>query len=348
MLFGDVLVERWTPMDGDTIVTKEGFIFCVFGYEHPNRVAFSFLKYVPSQLKTLFSVRFLKRKWVFRGVELVRPEKLYTAKNYQETLETFRSHFPHYIYLCPFYGKEIASSPTQFIKKVYTPMDCLQELLQQKEKDQLQKLAVELATLLSEESGVSIEEFGIRGSIALNMHTTGSDIDLAVYGAENFRDVESTVSRLNDEGTLSHIFSTELDQFRKFRGRYKNTLFMLSAVRKSEEINHSYGEYQYHPVRPVSFRCHVTDDCEAIFKPAIYKVTDYQPFGLRSQLADKETPTRVVSMIGCYRNVARKGEKIRVSGTLEKVKNIETGAIHYQVVVGTGMHEDEYIWPIPS
>jgi len=341
-------MERWTPMDGDTFVTKENFIFCVFGYEHPDGVAFSFLKYVPSQLKTLFSIRFLKRKWVVQGIELVRPENLYTAKNYQEILKTFRSHFPHYLYLCPFYGKEIVSSPTQFIKKVYVPRDCLQELLQQKEKDQLQKLAVELATLLSEESNVSMEEFGIRGSIALNMHKTGSDIDLVVYGAENFRDVENAVSKLNDEGTLSYVFSTKLDRFRKFRGRYKNTLFMLSAVRKSKEIDHSYSKYQYHPVRPVTFQCLVTDDCEAIFRPAIYKITDYQPLGPRLQMAEKESPTQVFSMIGCYRNVARKGEMIKVSGTLEKVKNIETGTIHYQVVVGTGTYEDEYIWPIPS
>jgi len=49
-------------------------------------------------------------------------------------------------------------------------------------------------------------------------------------------------------------------------------------------------------------------------------------------------------MIGCYRNVARRGEKIRVSGTLERVENVETSEINHQVVVGTGTREDEYIW----
>ncbi|MFQ5758684.1 MAG: hypothetical protein ACE5IF_03290 [Candidatus Bathyarchaeia archaeon] len=339
-------MERWTPVDGDTFLTRENFVFCVFGYEHPDGRAVSFLKYVPSRLKTLFSIRFLERRWKFQGLQLVRPEKLYTAKNYQEMLKTFRSNFPHYICFSPFYGKEIVSSPIEFVKSVYVPRECMQELLQTKEKDKLQKLAVELATLLSQESHVLLEEFGIRGSIALGMHTMRSDVDLAVYGAENFRKIEKAVDKLNDESTLSYTFSTKLDRFRKFRGRYKNAVFMLSAVRRSEEIEHSYGKYRYHPVRSVTFGCHVVDDSEAMFKPAIYKIAEYQPLDPPSKLGEKENPGRVVSMIGCYRNVARKGGKIKVSGMLERVENIETGGIHHQVVVGTGTHEDEYIWPM--
>ncbi len=341
-------MERWTPVDGDTFVTKENLVFCVFGYEHPDGQAVSFLKYIPSRLKTLFSIPFLERKWKFQGVELVRPEKLYTAKNYQKILKVFLNNFQHYVYSCPFYGKEIVSSPMEFVKSVYVPRECMQNLLQKKKKDKLQELAVELATLLSEESRVLMEKFGIRGSIALGMHTMKSDIDLAVYGAENFRNVEKAVGELNDEGILSYIFSTKLDRLRKFRGRYKDTVFMLSAVRRSEEIKHSYGKYRYHPVRPVAFRCRVVDDSEAMFKPAIYKIADYQPLNSTSELADEESPRKVVSMIGCYRNIARKGRKIRVSGTLEKVKEIETGDTHHQVVVGTGTCEDEYIWPMSS
>jgi predicted nucleotidyltransferase len=44
--------------------------------------------------------------------------------------------------------------------------------------------------------------------------------------------------------------------------------------------------------------------------------------------------------------VAKRGEKIKVSGTLERVENVETGENTHQVVVGTGTREDEYIWPL--
>jgi len=51
-------------------------------------------------------------------------------------------------------------------------------------------------------------------------------------------------------------------------------------------------------------------------------------------------------MIGCYRNVARKGQHIEVSGMLERVENTKTGKITYHVVVGTAESEEEYIWPV--
>ncbi len=49
-------------------------------------------------------------------------------------------------------------------------------------------------------------------------------------------------------------------------------------------------------------------------------------------------------MIGCYRNVVKRGERAEVSGMLERIENVETGEIGYQIVVGTGTSEDEYIW----
>jgi predicted nucleotidyltransferase len=57
-------------------------------------------------------------------------------------------------------------------------------------------------------------------------------------------------------------------------------------------------------------------------------------------------PENVVSMIGCYRNVARKGDEIKVSGMLERVEKTETGEVHHQVVVGTAESEEEHIWPV--
>ena len=65
-----------------------------------------------------------------------------------------------------------------------------------------------------------------------------------------------------------------------------------------------------------------------------------------SNLPEEKIPEIVVSNIGCYRNVARKDEGLSVSGMLERVEKIETGEIFYQVVVGTAINEEEYIWPV--
>jgi len=39
-------------------------------------------------------------------------------------------------------------------------------------------------------------------------------------------------------------------------------------------------------------------------------------------------------------------DKIEVAGNLEKVEIISTGEIYYQIVVGSAISEEEYIWPL--
>jgi predicted nucleotidyltransferase len=339
-------MKTWTPRDGDTFATKESFVFYVFGYEHPKNRVLSFLKYIPSNLKPHFPIRFLRQKWKLDDVEVARPEKLYTAHNYKKLLETFRNTYPQYIYFCPYRQKEVISTPLKHVEKVYVPKECLQRLLAKKRKDRLQKLALELISLLSTESKAPLEDFGIHGSIALNMHTEKSDIDLVVYGSKNFKSLEKAIDKLAEEGTLKYVFTKKLDRARKHRGRYKDKLFVYNAARKIDEINTHYGDHEYAPIQDVTLSCEVVNDSEAMFRPAIYQIKYYQPLDSASEIRKEKVPTRIVSMIGYYRNVARRGEKIRVSGTLERVENVETEATIYQVVVGTGIREDEYIWPL--
>jgi predicted nucleotidyltransferase len=337
-------METWRPRDGDTFVTKEGFIFYVFGYEHPPNRVFAFLKYVPSDYADLFPIRYLSKKWNLRGKTLFRAEKLYTAKNYQILIEILRKNFRHYVYFCPFRMKEVISAPLDAIKEVFVPKDCLQKIALSPKKDDIQKLALELISMLSAKAKVDFEDFGIHGSIALNMHSANSDIDFVVYGAKNFRKVEKAIEKLVEKGELSYVFKTRVDRIRKYRGRYKGTVFVYNAVRKFEEIKTKYGENRYQPIKPVKFKCEVLDDKEAVFRPAIYRIGNYSPLNDNSQLP--EPPTQVISMIGVYRNIARKGKEIEVSGMLEKVENVETDQTFYQVVVGTGKSEEEYIWPL--
>ncbi len=332
--------------DGDTLLMKEGFIFYVFGYEHPDNRVLAFLKYIPSRFAPKFPVRFLSHKWNLENIELSRPEKLYTAQNYQKFLVTLRNNFPEYLYFCPYRGKEVLSVPLNNIKKVYASNTCLQRIFENENKDTLQTEAVELVQLLSGESKVPIQDFGIHGSVGLNMHNEHSDIDLVVYGAQNFKRLESAVNSLAEEGVFTHVFTKKIDHARKHRGRYNERRFVYNAVRKPEEISTQHGRLRYIPIKNVAFCCEVIDDNENMFRPAIYPIKDYQSLDSESELPEDQIPTSVVSMIGYYRNVARKGDRIRVSGALELVENVETGDTYYHVVVGTGIHGNEYIEPI--
>jgi predicted nucleotidyltransferase len=338
------LNENWIPADGDTFVTEEGFIFNTFGYEHPDDRVFAFLKYIPAEFKALFNVQMLERTWKYGDTQLFRAEKLYTAKNYKTFIEAFRKNFPDYVYYCYLRNKELITAPLNLIDRVFVPRDRLAALRQVKKPDSLQKLALELVSMLSEASGVGLDDFGIHGSIALGMHAPESDIDFVVYGSENFRLVEETIARLVNAGKLSYIVSNRLDAARKFQGRYKGKIFMYNATRKPEEVKTRYGTARFSSIDPVRFKCTVSDDTEAMFRPATYKITNYKPLDAASELPLDKIPDRVVSNIGCYRNVARKGSEIKVAGQLERVEAIKTGAVHYQVVVGTATSEEEYIW----
>ena len=82
-----------------------------------------------------------------------------------------------------------------------------------------------------------------------------------------------------------------------------------------------------------------------MYRPAIYKIENYKPQNSQSELSDDKIPTQVVSNIGCYRNIARLGQQIKVAGILEKATSNRNGDSFYQVVVGTATSEEEYIWP---
>ncbi len=307
---------------------------------------FAFLKYIPSEFKTLFNVDMLTRTWKYGETQLFRAEKLYTAENYQTFIEAFRKNFPHYVYYCPFRNKELITAPLSSITSVYVPKHCLTALKKVKNPDSLQKLALDLINLLSEASGVGLEDFGVHGSIALNMHAPESDIDFVVYGSDNFRTVEETIAEQVNAGKLSYIVGNRLDAARKFQGRFKKKIFMYNATRKPEEATAKYGAFKFTSLDPVLFECTVSDDKETMFRPATYKIADYKPLDAASELPFGKIPDRVVSNIGCYRNIARQGSTVKVAGKLERVEEVSTGNVSYQVVVGTATAEEEYIWPL--
>jgi predicted nucleotidyltransferase len=64
------------------------------------------------------------------------------------------------------------------------------------------------------------------------------------------------------------------------------------------------------------------------------------PLDEKSQITLEKIPRCILSNIGCYRNVARSGDKIKAAGMLEKVESVKTGAATYQVVVGTATTEE--------
>ena len=321
-----------------------------FGYEHPEDRVFAFLKYIPAKYKDLFNVEMLTRTWKFGTKpltnQLFRAEKLYTAKNYQTFIEAFRKNFPNYLFYDQTRGKELITAPLDKIEQVFVPKDRLVWLQNLKNPDDFQKMALEIIDLIHKESGVPYTDLGLHGSTALEMHSPESDIDFVVYGTENFRVVEQTLQNLANQGVVSYIAGNRIEAARHFVGKYKGKIWMYNATKKPEEIKGRYGEYTFTPLAPVRFWATICDDSETMYRPAIYKISNYKPMDAQSELDLEKIPVQVTSNIGCYRNVARSGQQIKVAGTLEKATSTKDGTIFYQVVVGTATSEEEYIWPI--
>ncbi len=333
-------------MDGDTFVTKDGFILNTFGYEHPDDRVLAFLKYIPAKYKELFNVEMLDRTWKFGENQLFRAEKLYTAKNYQTFIEAFRKNFPDYLYYDSYRNKELITAPLDRIEQVFVPRDRLVWLQNLRKRDKLQQMALDIIGLISKESNVPLTDLGLHGSIALQMHSPESDIDFVVYGTDNFRFVEEAIARLVNEAKLSYIVGNRIEAARKFQGRYQGKIFMYNATKQFDQVKEKYGAYRYVPLDPVRFQATVCNDTETMYRPATYKITNYKPIDDQSELDLDQIPIQVVSNIGLYRNVARAGSDIKVAGKLERVESTSSNEVFYQVVVGTATSEEEYIWPI--
>jgi len=333
-------------MDGDTFVTKDGFILNTFGYEHPDDRVLAFLKYIPAKYKELFNVEMLDRTWKFGENQLFRAEKLYTAKNYQTFIEAFRKNFPDYLYYDLYRNKELITAPLDRIEQVFVPRDRLVWLQNLHKRDKLQQMALDIIGLISKESKVPLTDLGLHGSIALQMHSPESDIDFVVYGTKNFRFVEEAIARLVNEAKLSYIVGNRIEAARKFQGRYQRKIFMYNATKQFDQVKEKYGAYRYVPLDPVRFQATVCNDTETMYRPATYRITNYMPIDDPSELDLDQIPIQVVSNIGLYRNVARAGSDIKVAGILERVKSTSSNEVFYQVVVGTATSEEEYIWPI--
>lgn len=340
--------DSWQPRDGDILVTREGLVFYVFGYEHPPGMAFSFLKYLPEALARKLKLEYLPTRWRFRSRTLLRPRELFSPSSWKAVLDFLRSELPHYVFYCPFLGKEMVCVPKEALEAVFVPSECLRALKATREPDELQRKALDLVELLSSASGVPEEDFGLHGSLAMGMHGPWSDIDLVVYGSREFRAVEAAVRRLAAEGELELEARDPLEARRGLRGVFRGTRFVYTAVRKPEEIEASYGRYIYVPLGQVELVCRVVGDEEAMFRPAIYRVSDCRPVGEWPRgFPEPSRVGTVACMIGLYRNAARAGDRLRVRGTLERVIDLVTGAERYQVVVGSG-RPGEFLRPLRS
>ncbi|MBL7168482.1 hypothetical protein ISS40_07380 [Candidatus Bathyarchaeota archaeon] len=323
--------------DGDAILTTHGFVFYVFGYEHPADRYHGFLKYVPRDRSDAFEIEWLDLGWRMEGRDIIRPLELYSPESYPMMVEGFREHFPEYLYHSEQLDRWMITVPRDHIKRIFRPSERLKEIMGNGAGDSLEVDALELIQKLAETSGVSTDFFGVHGSINLGTSREESDIDLSVYGAPNFRLVKKGLLEAEEAGLLSLKRGDRAERRRLNSGAYNGRDFVVNATRLASEIDDRPRSYR--PIGPVEAECLCVRDDAAIFRPAVYGV---QGCTSPDEAENIGEVTEVVSMIGSYRDLVARGERIKVRGFLEEVARGDERWL--RVVVGSGRAGEYLDW----
>jgi predicted nucleotidyltransferase len=331
--------------DHEYVQTKEGLFFCVVGYTHPPDRVISYLKYVPSP----------RGKWGRGNRRFRRILSYYSVPSLLKTFQLLKGRYPQYLYDSHVFNIEMSAVPLNYVKAYYSPREKLNRLFEASKLDSLQQKVVELVSLLSEESGVPANLFGITGSMLIDIHRSDfSDIDLTIHGLENSQALrEALLCLLRKRGTpikrlsgktleiwcknksaLHPITVEEAKGFykRKWnRGLYKGKQFSIHPIKLDEEVTEKYGDRVFIPQGIVEARATVSDTTDAMFLPSTYSVEEVTVMTGPRVIDIRE----VATYEGLYADLAKVGEKIIVKGKLEKVLDKRTSEEYHRILVGS-------------
>ena len=232
--------------------------------------------------------------------------------------------------------------PINLIKEIYYPEQAVTRLLGMESPDNKQSDAIGIInTLLA--MGFKKDYMGITGSIMLDMHNENSDVDIIIYGREQFLKIRKYIKNSLDKGEIhsltqamwkdtyerrdcalsfNEFYSHEKRKFNKFI--FGNSKIDISAIPKKGEKYKESGPYK--KISKDEISSIVTNDTYAYDFPARY-------------LINHNTIKEVVSYTATYTGQARKGEKIEAAGFVEEDRE----GVH-RLLVGTSREAlNEYI-----
>lgn len=339
-----VPIPRKDFRDRDFIETIDGLFFTVVGYVHPDEKILAYLKYYPGS----------GGKWSRSGSNYERAIKFYDIPHLKETLKILEKNWPKYLYKDELLNISFSAVPKDLIHVHYKPEEKLDKLLNSSKLDPLQRKTIDVATILSKKSGIKLQNFGISGSVLIDLHQTSfSDIDLITYGKKHGWMVRDALLSLIRSGgskiepfpknevptpsrqkRLSLMNEMQLKLFydRKWnRGVIDGTPFSVNPVLAPNDIQDIYGKYRCEPLGIVEAEVKVTDSSESIFVPARYLVSAVK---LNKNMKFNDVK-EVISYDRDYGDIAYDGEQILIRGKLERVERLHDGTIYYRIVIGS-------------
>ena len=318
-------------IEGDYVETVEGLLFTVKGLSHPAGRIIAYLRYIPDK----------------SGDRKRLGKKYRRVYDLKDTTEFLIEHFPKYVSYVGRLGLTLQTVPWYRIANSYRSRERLQELMADP-KTELEKAVAEFTSTLSAESGVAIENFGVSGSLLVDLASLDSDIDIAVYGGEAGEKIYTTLKFLRgtqtwitpyDDTSIRNVLKTrwggtglDLDvllsiELRKvLHGLVKGREYFVRLIRNPEEVE---AEIRSKPLGDVRLSAVISDACESIFTPCRYQIKNCSLF----EASMDENVSELVSYRGRFTEQVREGDAVYARGTLEEVDYGDKFV--YRVILGS-------------
>ncbi len=329
----------------DYLETVERLLFTVVGDVHPFDRILAYLKYFP----------YKHGVWGSGTRRYDRALKFYSTLHLKDTLTYLEKMYPQYLYYSDVYHVTISAVASQSISIRYYPESRLSNLMHSESLDSLEEKVVDLAVIISKESNVELAQFGVTGSVLVDIHNPKfSDIDLIVYGKENGLKVKKAVERMLDSGDhglqrfddaavvrwlSSRAWLYPLDRkdveliYRRHwnRGVFEGTEYSIHVGKVEKEIEEKYGDKIYTPKGTIEAEAVVVDASDSLFMPGIYYVNSVKIVKGPVVSDVKE----IVTYEGLYSDVVTPGERIKACGKLEEVHDKRNGEVHHRILIGS-------------
>lgn len=251
----------------------------------------------------------------------VKDENGMRKLNTEQAAKLISDSYPEFIFYSEYADIELHGIPLESIQHVHRPNQAVVDLLHLTLPDNIQKDAVYIIKLLLD-AGIKQETLGITGSILLGTHNQQSDIDMVIYGREQFfkvRDLVKQSLNTGELGTLNEAMwqdayqrrdcALSFDEYKKHELRKYNkfisgsTKVDVSMIPETYERVYENGPYK--KIERTRIVAEVIEDTYAYDFPSRYFI-------------EHEKFNEVVSYTATYTGQAVNGEKIEVAGYVEQ------------------------------
>ena len=325
-------------VEGFYLETCDRLFFAVKGLVHPPDRTIAVLRYVPDE----------------ESGNRRRGDKSYRRLYHFDEQELFlRSTCSQYLAYDPVYHSTLQSVPKSKVLKIYDPRRKYAELADARNPAAIEQDAYAFLNLLQTEAQVAHSALGITGSLLTGLYTKESDLDAVVFGESNCKKVYAALKTMLgaprgealhrlDASSMDELFGqrsadTRMD-YREFlalekrkvnQGLFRKRAYFIRFVKEAHEAGEVYGHLRYTPWGRATITASIADDQESIFTPCRYGLSGVQI--LDGQQV--EALTEIVSFRGRFCEQSRRGEKVRASGTMERVE-VGKGDFRYRLLLG--------------